>query len=74
MLDLQRDHYLPLRVIRDHLDAMDRGLEPPVLPGRGPRAPRWSPGRPDGPADRGPGRDDRRCGCPRPSWPHPAAA
>jgi DNA-binding transcriptional MerR regulator len=25
----QRDHYLPLRVIKDHLDAIDRGLEPP---------------------------------------------
>ncbi len=39
----QRDHYLPLRVIKDHLDAIDRGLEPPDHgPGsttrRGPRA------------------------------------
>ena len=39
----QRDHYLPLRVIKDHLDAIDRGLEPPDSgPGsttrRGPRA------------------------------------
>jgi DNA-binding transcriptional MerR regulator len=39
----QRDHYLPLRVIKDHLDAIDRGLEPPDNgPGsttrRGPRA------------------------------------
>ena len=39
----QRDHYLPLRVIKDHLDAIDRGLEPPEAgPGsttrRGPRA------------------------------------
>jgi DNA-binding transcriptional MerR regulator len=39
----QRDHYLPLRVIKDHLDAIDRGLEPPDAgPGsttrRGPRA------------------------------------
>lgn len=39
----QRDHYLPLRVIKDHLDAIDRGLEPPEHgPGsisrRGPRA------------------------------------
>ena len=25
----QRDHYLPLRVIKDQLDAIDRGLEPP---------------------------------------------
>ena len=26
----QREHYLPLRVIREHLDALDRGLEPPA--------------------------------------------
>jgi DNA-binding transcriptional MerR regulator len=39
VLGVQRDHYLPLRVIRDHLDALDRGLEPPV--GRsGPNGPR----------------------------------
>src|SRR5262245_8833093 len=31
VLAAQRDHYLPLRVIRDHLDAIDRGLEPPAL-------------------------------------------
>ena len=40
VLSVQRDHYLPLRVIRDHLAAMDRGLEPPVLPGLGPGSPR----------------------------------
>jgi DNA-binding transcriptional MerR regulator len=38
-LTLQRDHYLPLRVIKEHLDALDRGLEPPELPG-GPQVPR----------------------------------
>ena len=39
VLGVQRDHYLPLRVIRDHLEALDRGLEPPV--GRGvPGSPR----------------------------------
>ena len=27
----QREHYLPLRVIKEHLDALDRGLEPPAL-------------------------------------------
>jgi DNA-binding transcriptional MerR regulator len=26
----QREHYLPLKVIKEHLDAMDRGLEPPA--------------------------------------------
>lgn len=25
----QREHYLPLKVIKEHLDAMDRGIEPP---------------------------------------------
>jgi len=39
VLGVQRDHYLPLRVIRDHLDAVDRGLEPPVTRG-GPGTPR----------------------------------
>lgn len=34
----QREHYLPLKVIREHLDAMDRGLEPPSLNG-GPTVP-----------------------------------
>jgi DNA-binding transcriptional MerR regulator len=28
VLAAQRDQYLPLRVIKDHLDAIDRGLEP----------------------------------------------
>lgn len=27
----QREHYLPLKVIKEHLDAIDRGLEPPSL-------------------------------------------
>jgi len=37
----QRDHYLPLRVIKENLDAMDRGLEPALLSGGGasPRPP-----------------------------------
>jgi DNA-binding transcriptional MerR regulator len=39
VLAAQRDHYLPLKVIRDHLDALDRGLEPPTALGA-PRAPR----------------------------------
>jgi DNA-binding transcriptional MerR regulator len=39
VLTAQRDHYLPLKVIRNHLDAMDRGLEPAAPLGR-PRAPR----------------------------------
>lgn len=30
ILTVQRDHYLPLKVIREHLDMMDRGLTPPT--------------------------------------------
>jgi DNA-binding transcriptional MerR regulator len=39
ILSAQRDHYLPLRVIREHLDALDRGLQPEAPLGR-PRPPR----------------------------------
>jgi DNA-binding transcriptional MerR regulator len=38
VLAQQRDHYLPLRVIKDQLDAIDRGLVPPG-PGGLPRVP-----------------------------------
>ena len=31
ILTMQRDHYLPFKVIGDHLDAIDRGLEPPAI-------------------------------------------
>lgn len=40
VLATQRDHYLPLRVIREHLDAIDRGLDPPAVPGERPTVPR----------------------------------
>jgi DNA-binding transcriptional MerR regulator len=40
VLSAQRDQYLPLRVIKQHLDALDRGLEPPGPGGGGPRVPR----------------------------------
>jgi DNA-binding transcriptional MerR regulator len=40
VLEAQRDHYLPLRVIKEHLDALDRGLELPEQPGGRPRVPR----------------------------------
>lgn len=42
VLGVQRDHYLPLRVIKDHLEAIDRGLEPPVIPGGTPMVPKIS--------------------------------
>jgi DNA-binding transcriptional MerR regulator len=31
VLRMQRDHYLPLKVIREHLDQIDRGLQPAPL-------------------------------------------
>jgi DNA-binding transcriptional MerR regulator len=40
VLAQQRDNYLPLRVIKEHLDAVDRGLEPPAMAGGGARVPR----------------------------------
>jgi len=39
ILTAQRDHYLPLRVIRQHLEAIDAGRAVPDAPGR-PRYPR----------------------------------
>jgi DNA-binding transcriptional MerR regulator len=38
VLGQQRDHYLPLRVIKDQLDAIDRGLVPPGTSTDSPRA------------------------------------
>jgi DNA-binding transcriptional MerR regulator len=35
VLRLQRDHYLPHSAIGEHLDALDRGLEPPPVSGPG---------------------------------------
>jgi DNA-binding transcriptional MerR regulator len=40
VLTSQREHYLPLKVIKEHLDAIDRGLEPPTVNGAGPQVPR----------------------------------
>jgi DNA-binding transcriptional MerR regulator len=40
ILRMQRDHYLPLRVIGEHLDAIDRGLEPPPIEAVVPTVPR----------------------------------
>lgn len=37
-LAAQRDHYLPLKVIKEHLDAIDRGMEPATPNPRLPRA------------------------------------
>lgn len=40
ILALQRDQYLPLKVIKDYLDAVDRGERPEQLPGGHTLAPR----------------------------------
>ncbi len=40
ILRMQRDHYLPLKVIGEHLDAIDRGLEPPPIDGVVPTVPK----------------------------------
>ncbi|SDD24690.1 MerR family regulatory protein [Geodermatophilus telluris] len=48
VLTAQRDHYLPLRVIKEHLDALDRGLP---VPGTGPAVPGPAVPGPDVPAD-----------------------
>lgn len=39
ILDVQKNHYLPLRVIREHLEAIDAGQEPPSLEAPRPVAP-----------------------------------
>lgn len=39
VLSMQRDHFLPLKVIREHLDAMERGLQPPEVSDPAPRPP-----------------------------------
>ncbi len=41
ILDVQKNHYLPLKVIREHLEAMDAGQPPPVV-----EAPRPAPPEP----------------------------
>ena len=40
VLAAQRDQYLPLKVIKENLEALDRGLEPGSTPGAAPRVPR----------------------------------
>lgn len=40
VLVLQRDRFMPLKAIGEYFDAVDRGLEPPPIPGGMPRAPR----------------------------------
>ena len=51
----QREHYLPLKVIKEHLDAIDRGLEPPSMNGS-PRVPLGESGTATTPPWRGAAR------------------
>jgi DNA-binding transcriptional MerR regulator len=39
ILTVQKTHYLPLKVIKEHLDTMDRGEAPPTLDAPGPPLP-----------------------------------
>lgn len=50
ILRAQRDHYLPLRVIREHLDALDRGLQPAETATAAPTVPSPSVAAADPPA------------------------
>lgn len=65
VLAAQRDRYLPLKVIREQLDAMDRGLRSPTVTALPPRAGLPSSGLPapgdglPGPADFTPGVEHR---------------
>jgi len=40
ILRMQRDYFLPLKVIREHIDSMNRGLEPPVVTSVAPAPPK----------------------------------
>ncbi|MEV5885989.1 MerR family transcriptional regulator [Streptomyces sp. NPDC052020] len=50
VLRMQRDHYLPLKVIREHLDAMERGEALPLPKLGRQREGEAPPERPEGPA------------------------
>jgi DNA-binding transcriptional MerR regulator len=54
VLSVQRDHYLPLRVIREHLHAWDEGVEPAPM-GHPARLPRLVPNRSASAAESDPG-------------------
>ncbi|MEJ6493489.1 MAG: MerR family transcriptional regulator [Actinomycetes bacterium] len=40
VLRMQRDHFLPLRVIKEHIDALNRGLQPVSVGDTSPKPPR----------------------------------
>lgn len=47
ILRVQKTHYLPLKVIREHLEMMDRGMEPPKLEPVRPQPPRLNGDQPE---------------------------
>lgn len=59
ILRMQSDHYLPLKVIGEHLDALDRGLEPPALEPLVPTVPKVALGSDGLPAPESFRRTDR---------------
>ena len=76
ILTAQRDHYYPLKVIKEHLDAMERGLEPPTAAGEPPG--RRASIHAVGPTSDAVGRSARprpaTCGCRAPScWRTPGS-
>lgn len=58
VLRVQRDHYLPLRVIREHLDALDRGEAVALPPAGDPREPLEGALEPAAPVELRIGRDE----------------
>lgn len=66
ILTMQKAHYLPLKVIREHLDQIDRGLTPPSIDTPSPGVPDAHRAAPAPPAPTGPVAGD-----PRPSDPAP---
>lgn len=59
ILDVQKNHYLPLKVIKEHLDRMDRGVEPPGVETPRPDAPRPAAPVPSQPLPRAAPRSPR---------------
>ena len=59
VLRAQRDHYLPLRVIRDQLEDLDHGAQSAAADGESPRPPRMLVPADDPPADGAHPADDR---------------
>lgn len=66
ILTMQKTHYLPLKVIREHLDQIDRGLTPPRIDTPSPRVPVAAEPSLPTPRQAQPARDPRPAGDPPP--------